>query len=344
MEMKALSILEPGQIAVIKKEKPQLKDDEVLVKNKFCGICTFEQRLFTGAMKLWYPIIPGHEAVGVVEKAGEKAKKSGLKKGDVVALDLLNRCGYCFFCVTGKDNLCENRFDRDLNFMGGFGEYLAVPFQQAVKAATDVPLEELALAEPLADCIHSYSQARLSNLDKILIIGGGTMGLLHLMMSKKWGLMTIVMDIDPYKLAKAEKIGADYVLNPQENQENLKEKLQDLLKTKGPDTVIVTAPGVEATKTAFDVIANKGKIVFYSSNHPPLHYPLDINELHYREISLTGSISRTKKDFFKAVRIINEKSLPLHELITAYYPITKGQEAFEHALQKDSYRVMLTFD
>ena len=114
-----------------------------LVKVKFCGICTLEQRLYKGDMKIYYPIVPGHEASGLVEEIGS-AVHSGLSVGDRVALDMIYRCHSCYYCRTGQSNLCENRFSRGLKPLGGFSEYVAVKASQVFSVEDGISLEEAA--------------------------------------------------------------------------------------------------------------------------------------------------------------------------------------------------------
>ena len=127
--MKAAVLTAPGKIQIREIEIPSILGNEILVKLKYCGICTLEQRLYTGEMKISYPIIPGHEASGkIVEKGAEVV--SDIKPGLWVALDLVFRCGECYFCRTGRSNMCLNRFNKEHKGLGGFGEYIAVEPRQ----------------------------------------------------------------------------------------------------------------------------------------------------------------------------------------------------------------------
>ena len=123
--MKAAVLTEVRNIEVREVDTPAVANNEVLVKLKACGICTLEQRLYTGDMKIYYPIVPGHEASGVVVEAGS-AVIGEYKPGARVAVDLVTRCGECYYCRTGQSNMCSNRFRKGQRVLGGFGEYIAV--------------------------------------------------------------------------------------------------------------------------------------------------------------------------------------------------------------------------
>jgi len=179
---KAAAIVEPGKIELVEKELPALGDGEVLIKIKACGICTLEKRLYTGKMKIFYPIIGGHEASGEIIDPGD----THFKEGDRVVMDLLNRCGECHFCRTGHSNHCINQFKGRGGILGGFSEYIVIPSKEVYKINKEVPFDYATLTEPLSDCIHSCMQTHLSPEYKVIIIGAGTMGLLHLLIMKRY--------------------------------------------------------------------------------------------------------------------------------------------------------------
>ena len=94
--MRAAVLVAPGRIEVRQVRTPRIGAGEVLVRLKYCGICTLERRLFAGSTRLEYPVIPGHEAAGVVEEVGQGVLAGPLRPGTPVALDLVTRCGQCY--------------------------------------------------------------------------------------------------------------------------------------------------------------------------------------------------------------------------------------------------------
>ena len=159
--MKAAFFTAPGKIEIQKIKTPTIKENEILVKLKYCGICTLEQRLYTGEIKISYPIIPGHEASGIIVKKG-KDVVSDIKPGNRVALDLVTRCGECYYCRTGRSNMCSNRFNKGYRGLGGFSEYIAVDPRQVFTIPENVPLQEAAFCEPVACCLRSLKKVNLS--------------------------------------------------------------------------------------------------------------------------------------------------------------------------------------
>ncbi|MGV8120061.1 MAG: zinc-binding dehydrogenase [Candidatus Xenobiia bacterium LiM19] len=335
---RAASLREPGKFEIIEKELSPLQEGDVLVKIKACGICTLEKRLYTGAMKIFLPITGGHEASGVVEES----RSDVLKPGDRVVLDLLNRCGECYFCRRGCSNHCASKFKGRAGILGGFSEYIVLPSKEVFAINDEVPFDEGTLTEPLSNCIHSCMQSHLSPDHSVLIIGAGTMGLLHLLILKKYGIRTIISDVDDRKLKTASECRADFIINSA--REDVPARIKEITRGSGCNVVIVTTPGKIPTQQAFDMVGVRGCICLYAANYPSIELTIDPNLIHYREITLTGSESKTEKDFFKAVNFQNSRTLTLAPLISAKYKLDEVQQAFETALDPSAYRVILEME
>src|SRR5689334_25139804 len=95
----------PRQIDVREVEVPSPRARQVLVRTRAVGLCTFEQRLYRGSAPDSYPFRGGHEVAGEVVEIGPQAMTDA-RPGDIVSLALLTRCGTCYYCRRGMDNLC----------------------------------------------------------------------------------------------------------------------------------------------------------------------------------------------------------------------------------------------
>jgi threonine dehydrogenase-like Zn-dependent dehydrogenase len=181
--VKAAVLVAPGRIEIRDVDDPAIDKGEILVKLKACGICTLEQRLYKGTMKMAYPLVPGHEASGVIIDVGS-AVIGAFAPGMHVALDLVMRCGECYYCKIGKSNLCANRFKKGQKILGGFAEYIAVRPSQVYRLPSTLDYDEAAFAEPLSCCIHSLKKLKVAMTEDILIVGSGVMGLLHVLVAR----------------------------------------------------------------------------------------------------------------------------------------------------------------
>ena len=339
--MKFVELIAPRKLEVRQSEIPAPGHGEVLVKLKACAICTLERRLFIGEQKIGFPLVFGHEVSGEVVKVADGVL-SDLEPGEPVVLDLLNRCGECHFCRTGRSNQCVYKFDPGLPILGGMAQYISRPARQVFRIDPRVGFLRAALTEPLSDCVHSLMRTHLSPQMRVLVIGAGTMGLLHLAIVKHYGMFCAVTDIHAAKLEKAESMGADLTIDVA--ADNPRRALRQLVGGEGVDVVIVTAPGKEAVDEALDVVGTLGTIVLFSANPEGIIIELDPNSIHYKEITITGSESRTEKDFHQAVCMQNAVDMHLEKLVSAVFPVEEAQRALEASLDPAMYRVVVAMD
>jgi L-iditol 2-dehydrogenase len=338
MGMRAAVLTAPEKIEVREVETPSIRENEILVKLKNCGICTLEQRLFTGAVKIRYPLIPGHEASGEVAKVGNEVL-SGIPPGTRVALDLVLRCGECYYCRTGRSNMCLNRFKRDGKVLGGFGEFIAVGAAQVFPIPASLTFEEAAFAEPLACCVRSLKKIGLTLAEDLLIIGAGPMGLMHLQVALCMGARIFVSDPDGERLAMAGRLGAFAVIDP--SREDLVGRVREHTEGRGVDACVITSAAHEALAAAFQAISGDGRVNIYTSymDKPPL--PIDANTLHRTEQSVTGSEGRTEIDFLQAVRLLSYGKVNVKPLISGKVGYARLEAGIKAAMTRETYRVLL---
>ncbi len=341
METMRVAVLKaPRQIEIEERPRPPAGEGEVLVRTKACAICSLERRLYTGDQVITYPLVGGHEVSGVVEQIGEGVL-TAFEPGEHVVLDLLNRCGECWFCRTGHSNHCINMWRPGNHILGGLAEYIAVPSKQVFAIDRNVSFPEAALTEPLSDCIHSLMRTHLSPEMKVLVIGAGTMGLLHLAVLKHYGMTVLVSDLDGDKLQVAASMGADYALD---RNDAAPDNQLDGAGIPGADVVVVTAPGEQAIQEGFQAVGPQGIIVLFASQAKGTNISVDVNAVHYKELTITGSESRTEKDFLQAVSMQNARDLYLAPLVSEVVPLAEIQRAFETALDTSTFRIVVAMD
>lgn len=336
--MKAAVITAVNKVEVVDVPMPVIGPRDVLLKIKSAGLCTWEQRIYTGQAKADYPFLGGHENAGEIAAVGELV--TNVKVGDRVTMGS-SSCGSCRACLRGEDKGCSEHF---LNFSlkgghygpGGFAEY-KIHRSDGVFPVGDAPWDEAALAEPLSCAIHA---ARLLNArlgDTAVIFGAGTMGLMNLITLKKSGLRVAVVDVNESRLAKARELGADLTFVSDE-------KIRERIKTAflgGVDHAI-TAYGSDAVnQDALDVLNNRGKICLFASAHPVTPFAIDPNVMHNKETSAVGVVSADRQDHALATEMIAYRQIDLAPLIDQGFPIADAAEAFHRATSAPSYRVIL---
>lgn len=323
---------------------PDIKQDEVLVRVKAVGICTWEQKYFNGINgdTSDFPFLGGHEICGVVEKIGSSVAQA-LEVGDKVVVASLTRCGECYYCRRGYDNQCENASNESKisGYKGpaGFSEYFAAKGYEVFKISKDIDPAVGTLAEPLACVNHSINMGRLEIGDYTLILGGGIMGLLHVYLAKQRGATVIISEPDEKRRIKALEAGASYAVNPL--KENLIDIVNNITSGRGVEAVFFTAGGKRALEDGIGALAKRGTLVVYGATSSQDVLSIDPKVFHYKEIQITGVISHTKDTFRKAAEIIMSKSLPLEALISGRYPLEDIERGFEAAKEMTTYRIVV---
>ncbi|QGP91106.1 Sorbitol dehydrogenase [Neomoorella glycerini] len=323
---------------------PEPGQDEVLIRVQAVGICTWEQRIYQNGKPDSYPFWGGHEIAGLVDKLGPSLRNN-LQVGDHVAIARLTRCGECYFCRRGLDNLClyaETPLPGQPKGPRGFSEYLLVRSYECYKIPTDLDFTQASLAEPVACCVRSLRQLDVAFGDTVVIQGAGIMGIIHTKLCKLRGATVIISEPDVSRREAALKAGADYALNPLE--ENPAQFIRQHINSHGAEIVIFTAGGQAAFQQAVQTVAPGGRIMLYGSMHPSGVVTIDANDLHYREYRLLGSSRHDKESFREAVALLASGTIKVDELVSKVLPFSEVQAGFQLALAGGLYRVVLRMD
>lgn len=251
-----------GKMAYTRRPIPTPKEDEVLIKLEYVGICGSDLHYYEsgaiGEFVVEPPFVLGHEPGGTVIEVGSKV--THLKVGDRVALEPGKTCGHCEFCRQGKYNLCPDVvFFATPPVDGVFQEYVAHEAALCFKLPDNVSTMEGALIEPLAVGFHAANQGGARAGQTAVVMGSGCIGLVSMMALKAEGVSKVyVVDVMQKRLQKALELGADGVINGKE--ENVMEAVNRLTGGKGCDLVIETA-GTEITTRQAIHIAKKGATI-----------------------------------------------------------------------------------
>jgi threonine dehydrogenase-like Zn-dependent dehydrogenase len=342
--MKTIVFTGPEQVEIREIGLPSLGDHQVLVQVKACAICTWEQRFYRGSKPEDYPFRGGHEVSGVIVAKGPQALCEAAV-GDPVALAIMTRCGQCYYCRRGMDNMCEN--DKGGNLPGqpwgpgGMSEYVIAEDYQVYSATPGHDWCEIALAEPVACVARSVRRTPLSFGDTAVVQGAGIMGLLHLQLLRLRGVRVVVLEPDPARRDEALRLGAAFAFDPL--AEDLAGRMRELTAGRGAEAIFFTAGGVPAIKPAVGALTKGGWLMLYGSIHPAGDLALDPNEIHYRELVVTGSFSHDKESFRESVSMLNRGLVNVSPFVSERVPFTNADYAMKRAMAKDTYRVVLTY-
>ena len=275
---------------------PEIRDDQVLVKVKACGLCT--------------------------------------------------RCGECYYCQRGEDNMClsggDNPPANTLWGPGGLSEYMVAEGYQVYKVRDDLDFAEGTLAEPLACVLRSVQKSNTAYGDTVLITGAGVMGLLHVKVAKLSGLRVFITEVDEGRKKAALEMGADVVIDPV--KEDVVARVRELTDGLGAQACFYTAGGARAAEQGINSLCKGGTIVFYGAIYPKGPMSIDPNKIHYDEINFTGLSSTTKESFRESARLLSEKLIDVRPFVSEEYPFAEIDHAFRRAVSPETYRVVVRMD
>ncbi|MDR3644077.1 MAG: alcohol dehydrogenase catalytic domain-containing protein [Clostridia bacterium] len=344
--MKVVAITGEKKVQIIDIDQPTPKPGELLIKIKSCALCTWEQRVYTGVSKMQFPFVGGHEIAGEIVELGEGVDPQEFKIGSRAAVRILNKCGTCYYCRHGEENLCPhvNKLlleGPEAYGMGGLGEFICVDTSKVWIYPKEIGFDEIALTEPLACVLNSMEKGKPQIADDVVIIGGGIMGMLHLMCAKLCGARVIFSEPDDLRRKFAQELGCDVAINPL--QEDPVQAVRDLTDGRGADVVFNTTAIPAVAEQAVQMTGNLGRFVMYSSQHPDHPIQISPNWLHNSEAILTGAVSPSVQSFDRAVRSIAKKLIDVRQLISGTFDYTHADEAFREAVKPDTYRIIINF-
>jgi L-iditol 2-dehydrogenase len=340
--MKAAVVLGPANVSLKELPIPKIGCGEILVKMVACGICgTDIEKL----QSQWVtPPILGHEVVGEIAKVGKDVKN--FKVGDRVFVHHHVPDYTCYYCKRGDFTMCDSFQSTNLDPCG-FAEYFRVPepnvrLGAVLKLPEKISYEEGVLIEPIACCIRGLMKCKISSDDKVLVIGAGPIGLMHIHLLKVFGAgMVIASDLINWRLEMAVKFGASHVVNP--NHEDFLKCVQGLTGGKiGPDIVIVTVGSSKAIQQGMDVVRKGGKVCIFGVSPPKDMFTYDVNKMLTREISIIPSYSTSELETNMALKMMLEKQIEAAKFITHHFKLEQIKEALDcTAEKKDSLKVIV---
>ena len=331
-KMKVAVMLGVGKMGFEERDIPKAKDDEVLVKLEYVGICGSDLHYYeTGAIGDYVvkpPFVLGHEPGGTVVEVGKNVKH--LKVGDRVALEPGKTCGHCEFCKTGRYNLCPDVvFFATPPVDGVFQEYVAHEADLCFKLPDNVSTLEGALIEPLAVGFHAALQGEAHLGQRAVVMGAGCIGLVSMMALKARGVSEVyVVDIMEKRLEKALELGATGVINGA--KEDVLERVKELTGGAGMDLVIETA-GTEITTRQAIHMAKKGSnivLVGYSKSGEmtlPMSLVLD-KELTFK------TVFRYRHIYPMAIDAVAAGKVNLKGIVTDVFGLDEAQKAMDYSV------------
>ena len=343
------AVYQPGGAVVLEeRDVPAPGPGEVLVAMRACGICGSD-------LMRWYvepraPLVLGHEPVGEVVAAGEAVEAPLPEVGARVFVHHHVPCGECELCRRGRDTLCET-FKATRIHPGGFSERILVPAENAARDLLVVPesVSDAAatLIEPLACCVRGLRRAKVGRETRLLVIGGGQMGLLTALGGLAAGAKVAVAEPLAERRALAAALGAAVIdpMAPAGGNGPLPAATADAISSAlgGRPTVVMLATGAAAAWELALSAADKGAVVqLFAPSGPGESRAFDVDDVFFRELEIQASYSAGPHDTRFALQLIAGGAVPAERLVTHRFPLERTEEALAAARSREGVKVIVT--
>lgn len=336
--MKAAVYYGKQDLRVEEVPEKELKDNEVMIKVKYCGVCGTDIHIFNGdggSFAVTPPLIPGHEFSGVVAKAG--AGVTSVKVGDRVSGDPNDMCGECYYCKNAMQHFCTNNIGLGTTVDGGFAEYVVIREKQVYKFSDELSFIEAAMAEPISCCLHGIDLCNIKSGDTVLVMGGGPIGMIMMQLAKNAGASKVILS-EPVeeKRELAVKLGATKTINPIE--EDVQAVLADYCANV--DVVIECVGNIHTQEDAIKFAGKGATVMYFGLAAPDESLPLKPDDVFKKELKITSSFINPYT-FERAIQVLESKAIDLESLITNIVPLDDIVDVFTKPEYRRTGKVMI---
>ncbi len=360
--MKAAVCYEFGRPLVVEELSLRApREDEVRVKVAATAICHSDIHDIKGDFGGGLPFVGGHETAGYVEEVGSAV--TSVKRGDPVVVTLLESCGSCYYCTSGRPYFCETKVTYDVQGtltnakgegviqkarVGGFAEYVVVHRSQLVKIAPDFPMHLAALlgCGVITGFGAVVNRAQVSPLESVVVIGAGGVGLNAIQGAVTCGAYPIIaVDVVGSKLERARAFGATHTFDAK--TVDLVAGVKELTGGRGADYAFVTVGSTAALQQAFAMLARRGSAVMVGL--PPATDPLlslPAAEFALTEKTVTGGFmgsASVQADIPGIIALYKAGRYKLDELVAGRYPLERINEAMASSAGGEALRNVIVF-
>ena len=333
--MKALVLEKYNSFAYKDVEDPEIDPGEVLVAVKACGICGSDVHGMDGSSgRRKPPIVMGHEAAGLITEVG--ADVEGWRPGQRITFDSTIYCGECWHCRRGEINLCDNRrvlgvscdeYRQD----GAFAEFVSVPARILYALPEGMSFVQATMVEALSIAVHAVGRTEAELNDSAVVVGTGTIGLLAVQVLKACGCSPVIaVDVDPARLERAGRLGADVVINA--GQRNVAEEVRKHVP-RGTEVAVEAVGIAAALRDAVASLRKGGRLALIGNLSPTVDFPLQ--SVVTREISVNGSCA-SRGEYPTCLELISRGAVDVDALISATAPLAGGAEWFQRLYRGES--------
>jgi 2-desacetyl-2-hydroxyethyl bacteriochlorophyllide A dehydrogenase len=319
--MRALSLSEPGRFDFVEIAEPGRPGaGQALVRILRIGVCGTDLHAYQGRQTFFtYPRVMGHELAVEVLETGPGV--DCVEAGAVCSVEPFLNCGECPPCRLGRTNCCVTLKTLGVHIDGGMTARMLLPARKLHPNA-NLPLEQLAIVEPLCIGSHAFHRATPQPGDSILVIGGGPIGLAVVEAARAAGFEPMLMEVSRRRLEFAAGLRLATVDGAGDAEAQLRARLNGQL----PRVIFDCTGSPRSMNHCVNLIGHGGEIVFVG------HHPGEITfanpVFHGREVTLKASRNATAVDFQRVVGLLESGRLLAHKWLAAPVAPAKVVEDF----------------
>ncbi len=338
--MKAVKITAVRQMEVVEVEDQEPKAGEVKIRLQYVGFCGSDLSTYLGKNPMVkMPVIPGHEVGAVVVKTGSDVPE-GLKPGMVVTVNPYTNCGKCASCRNGRVNACQYNETLGVQRNGAMKETICLPWEKVIPAGL-LTTRECALIEPMSVGFHAVSRAQVTDIDVVMVIGCGMVGMGAIVRAAQRGATVIAADIADDKLVLARQMGASYVINTL--NDNVHARVLEMTAGFGPDVVIEAVGSAETYQMAVDEVAFTGRVICIGYAKTEVSFQTKF--FVQKELDIRGSRNAQPSDFRAVIHYLERHTCPVDQLISDVVTPEQAPAAMEKWAARPGkvFRILVNF-
>jgi threonine 3-dehydrogenase len=280
------------------------------------------------------PMTFGHEMAGIVVARGEGATSIAL--GELIAAETHWADWTCYQCRTNRAHVCQNMKILGVHVPGSFAEYVVMPERNAWVSAGLTP-EIAALQEPLGNAVHAAFVEEVAG-QTVVVTGCGPIGLMSIGVLKMAGARAVyATDINPERLAMAEKMGADLVIDA---RDDVVAKLKAETDGNGVDIVLEMSGSAAALHQGLAAVTNGGRVSLLGTHAVPATLDLS-QEVIFKGIRVYGITGRRLWDTWYRTTALLEEGLDIAPIITHRLPLAEYAKAFDLVASGHAGKIVL---
>lgn len=297
---------------------------EVELAPAYVGICGTDLHIFHGDMdaRVHAPAVLGHEMSGRIVRVGPGVE--GWRPGDAVTVMPLRWDDSCPACLKGHQHICQHLDFIGIDSPGAMQQRWTVPAATLVRLPDALALDRAALVEPTAVAVHDVGRAQVREGEKVVVVGGGPVGILIALVARGAGADVRVVELSAHRRLLAEELGLT-AWNPADD--DVPALVGEWTGDAGADVAFEVSGAAGGVDTAVDVLGVRARLCLVAIHPRPRE--VNLHRFFWRELTLVGARLYDRSDFERAVALVADGTIPADRLISKVVPLAEAPSAFE---------------